>query len=73
MQRSLNIKLKRLDFFSKKSDFGITKNYRGITLDAIATKFYNALLLNRIQPKSRKFCGKIRTAFKEIAPKPSRF
>ena len=37
--------------FPKKGDLGITKNYRGITLTAIAAKVYNALLLSCIQPK----------------------
>ena len=47
--------------FSKKGDHRITKNNRGITLTA---KVHNALLL---KPKSRKYLGKIRTAFKGIA------
>ena len=34
----------------KKGDLGLTSNYRGITLTSIASKIYNALLLNRIQP-----------------------
>ena len=34
--------------FPKKGDLGITKNYRGITLTAIASKIYNKMLLNRI-------------------------
>lgn len=37
--------------FPKKGDLGITKNYRGITLTAIAAKIYNLLLLNRIRPE----------------------
>ena len=36
--------------FPKKSDLGIAKNYRGITLTSIATKIYNALQLNHIEP-----------------------
>ena len=35
----------------KKGDFGLAKNYRGITLTSIAAKFYNALLRNRKEPK----------------------
>ena len=35
----------------KKGDFGLAKNYRGITLTSIAAKIYNALLRNRIDPK----------------------
>ena len=34
--------------FPKKGDFGIVKNYRGITLTFIAAKIYNALLRNSI-------------------------
>ena len=37
--------------FPKKGDLGWAKNYRGITLTSIATKMYNALLCNRIEPK----------------------
>ena len=40
--------------FPKKSDLGIAKSYRGITLTSIATKIYNALLRNRIEPKIEK-------------------
>ena len=34
----------------KKGNLGISKNYRGIILTAIAAKVYNARFLNRIQP-----------------------
>ena len=37
--------------FPKKGDFGLAKNYRGITLTSIAAKIYNALLRNCIEPK----------------------
>ena len=37
--------------FPKKSDLGLAKNYRGITLTSIAAKIYNAFLRNRIEPK----------------------
>ena len=37
--------------FPKKGDLSITKNYRGITLIAIAAKIYNLMLLNRIRPE----------------------
>ena len=40
--------------FPKKGDLGIAKNYRGITLTAIAAKIYNTLLLNRIRPEVEK-------------------
>ena len=39
--------------FSKKGDLGIAKNYRSITLTFMASKVYNALLLNRIEPEIR--------------------
>ena len=35
--------------FPKKGDLGLPKNYRGITLTAIAAKIYNLMLLNRIR------------------------
>ena len=35
--------------FSKKVKLGITKNYTGITLNAMVPKIYNAVLLKRIQ------------------------
>ena len=35
----------------KKGNLVITKNYRGITLTAIAAKIYNLMLLNRTRPK----------------------
>ena len=37
--------------FPKISDFGFSKNYRGITLTSIAAKIYNAWLRNLIEPK----------------------
>ena len=40
--------------FPKKDDLGITKNYRGITPNAIAAKVYNALLFNCIKPEIEK-------------------
>ena len=33
----------------KESDLGITKNYKGITINARATKVHNSLLLNCIK------------------------
>ena len=33
------------------SDLGLAKNYRSMTLISIATKIYNALLRNRIEPQ----------------------
>ena len=37
--------------FPKKGDFGLAKNYRGITHTSIAGKIYNALQRNRKEPK----------------------
>ena len=49
--------------FLKKGDLGITKNYRGITLNSIVAKVYNALLLNYIQPEIEKILRKNQTGF----------
>ena len=49
--------------FTKKSDLGITKNDRSITLTAIAAKVYNALLINCKQPKVAKITGKNQNSF----------
>ena len=38
--------------FPKKDDFGIIKNYRGITLIFITAQVYNTLLLNRVQSEA---------------------
>ena len=40
--------------FPKQGDLGLTANYRGITLTAIAAKIYNLMLLNRIRPAIEK-------------------
>ena len=37
--------------FLKNGDLGLAKNNQGITLTSIATKIYNALLRNSIEPK----------------------
>ena len=42
------------------------------TLNAIAAKVYNVMLLNHIQPEIKKILRKIRTAFGEINS-PHRF
>ena len=49
--------------FPKKGNLRITKNYRGITLTAIAAKVYNTLLLNHIQPKIQKVLRKNQNNF----------
>ena len=48
---------------SKKGDLGLAKNYRGITLTSIATKIYNALLRNRIEPKIDNILRKNQNGF----------
>ena len=50
--------------FSKKGDLGLAKNYRSITLTSIAAKIYNALLLNRIEPKSDNILRKNQNCFR---------
>ena len=37
--------------FPKKGDLGLTKNYCGIILTAIAATIYNLMLLNKLRPK----------------------
>ena len=55
--------------FVKKDDLGIVKNYKDITITAIAVKVYNTLLLNRVNLKIEKILRKkIRTIFGEIDP-----
>ena len=44
--------------FPKKGDFGITKNYRGITLTTTAAWVYNALLFNHIWLEIEKILRK---------------
>ena len=50
--------------FPKKGDLGLAKNYRGITLTSIAAKIYNALLRNRIEPKSDNIHRKNQNGFR---------
>ena len=50
--------------FPKKSDIGLAKNYRGITLTSIAAKIYNALLRNRIEPKIDNILRKNQNGFR---------
>ena len=50
--------------FPKKGDFGLAKNYRGITLTSIAAKIYNALLRNRIEPKIDNILRKNQNGFR---------
>ena len=50
--------------FPKKGDFGLAKNYRGITLTSIAAKIYNALLRNRIEPKIDHILRKNQNGFR---------
>ena len=50
--------------FSKKGDFGIVKNYRGITFTSIVANIYKALLRNRTEPKIEKILTKNRNGFR---------
>ena len=50
--------------FPKKGDFGLAKNYQGITLSPIAAKIYNTLLCNRIEPKIEKILRKNQDGFR---------
>ena len=50
--------------FLKKGELGIAKNYGGITLTSIATKIYNALLCNRIEPKIENILWKNKNGFR---------
>ena len=47
--------------FTRKGDFGITKNYNSITLTAIAANVYNTLLLNFMQSEAEKVIRKNQT------------
>ena len=51
--------------FQKKGDLGLTTNYRGITLTAIAAKIYNLLILNRIRPQLDKNLLKNHNGFRQ--------
>lgn len=51
--------------FPKKGDLGVTKNYRGITLTAIAAKIYNAMLHNRICPEIENILRKNQNGFRK--------
>ena len=50
--------------FPKKGDLEMTKNYRGITLTAIASKIYNLMLLNRIRPEIDPILRKNQNGFR---------
>ena len=50
--------------FPKKGDFGLSKNYRSITLTSIAAKIYNARLRNRIEPKIDNILMKNQNGFR---------
>ena len=49
--------------FPKKGNLGIIKNYKGITLTAIAAKVYNTLVLKCIQTEVEKILKKNQNAF----------
>ena len=57
--------------FPKRRDHEIAKNYRGITLTSIATKIYNALLLNCSQPEIEKILRKNHNGFQRTQSKTS--
>ena len=60
--------------FPKKGDLGLAKNYRGITLTSIATKIYNALLQNCIEPKIDNILRKKnKMASEEKDPRPHKY
>ena len=50
--------------FPKMCDFGLAKNYRGITLTSIVAKIYNALLRNHIVPQIDKILRKNQNGFR---------
>ena len=50
--------------FSEKGDFGLAKNYRGITLTSIVANIYNALLHNHIEPKIENILRKNQNGFR---------
>ena len=49
--------------FLKKSDLGIIKHHRGLTLAAIAAKVYCSMLLNYIQSEIKKILRKNQNSF----------
>ena len=51
--------------FPRKRDLGITKNCAGICFTAITQRFITPCLFITYDLKSKKFFGKIRTAFEE--------
>ena len=59
--------------FPKKGDFGLTKNYRGITLTSIAAKIYNTLQRNRIEPKIDNILRKNQNVFRRNRPMTSQY
>ena len=50
--------------FTKKCDFVLAKNYRGITLPSITAKMYNVLQRNRIEPKIVNILRKNQNGFR---------
>ena len=59
--------------FPKKSDFGISKNYSGMTLTFMLLSFITPSFSIVSDLKSKKLSGKIRTAFGEIDAQLHRF
>ena len=59
--------------FPKKVHLRITKNYRGITLPAIAAQVHNVLLLNCTRPKVKKTLTKNQNGSRRNRSKTSQF
>ena len=57
--------------FLKKSDLGLAKNYRGITLTSIVAKIYNALPSNCIETEIEKILRKNQNGFWSNRPMTS--
>ena len=49
----------------KKGNLRMTANYRGITLSAVAAKFYNRMLLNRFHPHLEPLLTKNQNGFRQ--------
>ena len=54
--------------FPKKGNLAYTKNYRGITLSAVASKIYNKILLNRMKPFLDPLLRKNQNGSDQVAP-----
>ena len=59
--------------FPKKSDFGLAKNYRGMTLTSLAAIIYSALIRNRIEPKIENIPRKSQMTSREFDARRHKF